>query len=497
MVAGRTKAVTKHLGSKRNDKRATLAKTSTRDQTDSPYRGRPQSPASRSSTGTKKTRSQTRDEPKTRAAPKKSQEDSVLDRKSTTTRKGYLTQAALKDSLEVATKKYEVTARKLAASERHTKQLEKGLKQKIEELEKEMKYIKGRSLEEDELDSIGAASTHRAAGRRYHSRTSQQSTVVRKLRISRDRCEIMLETMEEKTLASTEMLDANSFFLNMDDCLSGADVIGMADMLNANIFQGAAFIVDSLESSRWVPRTNEEVMEFERVREDAVGILGQDLFNALDAKWNDGDDSDLRHRLLQIALQVCMVHFCAKIIQSWSHKEEEDTVLANAYTRICNREKQAVAGRWRALTRATTKETFEPRVVLTDLVHRIISILVAVSCWDDHMDNKRFFNMFHESLEKVVEKASQIRNAIGEKITSVDISASIFAPGITFDSATMDDAYRGDWEASICSKGSDVVAGTTEIGLSIASKKGQRWNGESRVLIKPKVVLHSVLEEEE
>ena len=102
-------------------------------------------------------------------------------------------------------------------------------------------------------------------------------------------------------------------FLMKEDSLSGADVIAMVHMLNAEILQISAFMADSLDSTDWGMR--DEVLS-EEGRERAIQRIGEPLVQTLTTKFlREAFDPDPLP--LQIVLQTALVRSCAEVIESW------------------------------------------------------------------------------------------------------------------------------------------------------------------------------------
>jgi len=101
---------------------------------------------------------------------------------------------------------------------------------------------------------------------------------------------------------------------------------------------------------------------------------------------------------------------------------------------------------------------------------------------------------FEQKLPAIFKAVEDLRLALGEKITSIDLEISVARPGVPFDHQWMEDRYSYARKGNT-KKTSESVAGTTGLGLKkvILSPSG----GEARFenVLSPKVVLVSTFQE--
>ena len=117
--------------------------------------------------------------------------------------------------------------------------------------------------------------------------------------------------------------------------------------------------------------------------------------------------------------------------------------------------------------------------------------IFKIAAWDiGSPDNLKAFEQKLPAIFKAVE---DLRLALGEKITSVDLEVNVVGPGFLFDHRWMVDGY-GDVRQGNMKKSAEVVAGTTGIGLKkvIPSPSGEDLFDN---VLSPKVVLVSTLQE--
>jgi len=100
---------------------------------------------------------------------------------------------------------------------------------------------------------------------------------------------------------------------------------------------------------------------------------------------------------------------------------------------------------------------------------------------------------FEQKLPAIFKAVEDLRLALGEKVTSIDLEVNVVSPGGIFDHRWMVDGY-GDARQGNMKKSAEVVAGTTGIGLK---KFVQSPSGDLRFddVLAPKVVLVSTLQE--
>ncbi|KAG6901749.1 hypothetical protein C0995_008314 [Termitomyces sp. Mi166 len=277
-------------------------------------------------------------------------------------------------------------------------------------------------------------------------------------------------------------LDAAVSFMNVIEPLSSADIIGLANTFNAEVFQGAAYIAESLASSRhrhrgYQKRTAQYTDEYKQ----ALMSLGPDLLQDLieEAKDHSGN-----FFLLRVALQVCMVTFGVNVLQTWSSDTDEHRVTDQIYRRILSQEIQGVAGSWRSVTRRSqVSEPMHRKEKIDALLYTVIDILTVAGCWGREDDSSVFFTKFQGNIARVVDSALKLRDDIGN-VTHVDILPMTVPPESHFCPDVMTNCYPSNTGTTGVSE-LDRVLATTELGLE------QKVNGlkgviHCDVLLKPK-----------
>jgi hypothetical protein len=100
---------------------------------------------------------------------------------------------------------------------------------------------------------------------------------------------------------------------------------------------------------------------------------------------------------------------------------------------------------------------------------------------------------FEQKLPAIFKAVEDLRAALGEKVTSIDLEVSVALPGATFDCRWMEDGYADARQGST-EKSSESVAGTTGIGLKKALPTPS-WETLFDNVLSPKVALISTLQE--
>ena len=102
-------------------------------------------------------------------------------------------------------------------------------------------------------------------------------------------------------------------------------------------------------------------------------------------------------------------------------------------------------------------------------------------------------NAFEQKLPAIFNAVKDLRLALGEKVTSIDLEVNVVPPSSPFDHRWMEDGY-GDTRQGNTKKSAEFVAGTTGIGLKkiVASSSGDI---KFKNLLSPGVILVSTLRE--
>jgi DNA gyrase/topoisomerase IV subunit A len=199
---------------------------------------------------------------------------------------------------------------------------------KIQELERKLQSMESQfHATINELESVNRRYGELEESTRRHG--EQMQVVKEALRRAEAHHAQTRHLLEERT---TELTSAQRF-LTQTDSLSGAEVIAMAESLNAEILQAAAYMADSLVFSYGQIPSKAAVSEqtHRRVR----FVLGEPIMQVLRSRWEQ-DGTDFDPTPIQIALQIAMVYCSAKITELWVHDDrgKENETLANIFSRI-------------------------------------------------------------------------------------------------------------------------------------------------------------------
>ncbi|KAF9524958.1 hypothetical protein CPB83DRAFT_860290 [Crepidotus variabilis] len=285
---------------------------------------------------------------------------------------------------------------------------------------------------------------------------------------------------DAKSLSDTrgkELVGAQ-VFLNKADSLSVSDLVQKVNGLNEEIFQAAASLGEALHFSKH-DITEEDLQK----RADyTCGLIGQPLVQLVhgEAQKPEGVANPL---LVQITIQVCLTAFCAVKIQTWAAGERAiDHYLKTLYSEIRASTDQAVAGRWRALTRAQLRSNTDNWG--SELEHDLRALL-AVASWNAPTEQQ---GSFASKLPAIFRAVEDVKVSLSEKFTSADIEITSIHPKTAFIKTIMEESYGEDTGSE-----NDVVIATTGLGLSkvVRSTEGPDIHFEN--VLMPKVVLESSL----
>ncbi|EIW80591.1 hypothetical protein CONPUDRAFT_125407 [Coniophora puteana RWD-64-598 SS2] len=299
----------------------------------------------------------------------------------------------------------------------------------------------------------------------------------------------------------TRELDVSKALLAKADSLSCADVISLLGALNAGILQTAAFIADSFEFSFDRAQAREGgVAEMLDARTKLQDVMGAALLDLLGRVKHEDHPT-----LIQIALQSSIVEFSRWMVSTWDYDVlQAEQPLMEVYQNIRETENQAVAGRWRALTRAHAQkiafreDAQHSTLLVTNLSEALVLVLVAAGCVCTYDEtSKRIASAFGARISALVDMATRLNRAMGEEVTSADLWPAYIEFGTPFNGDDMRDMYAEDGDdANAQESEGHVVLCTTELGL-IRSEKAQvegRPEFSTTHLVKAKVALESVVD---
>ena len=146
------------------------------------------------------------------------------------------------------------------------------------------------------------------------------------------RAEAQYETTKKLLEEQANELKGARAFLGHSNMLSGADVIGMVDRLNSEVYQAAASMVDTFKFEGRNRRINDEA--WKKATDDVSKTIGGELMHALIAQRTRKDKVDYDPTLVQYALQTCLTFCCWKICISWALGDENSLFIKRIYDDI-------------------------------------------------------------------------------------------------------------------------------------------------------------------
>ncbi|KAI0326491.1 hypothetical protein GY45DRAFT_1310377 [Cubamyces sp. BRFM 1775] len=365
------------------------------------------------------------------------------------------------------------------------------LQEEIERMKAELELTKGKNKTlSDELDQ---------KNREHHEASTRIGSLQRELTAV---CTSMKDAQTMLDARGAELREAREFLATIDD-VPDSEVLELVARLNSQIYQTAAGIANT----PWLllgPQAlhthfkGGDVLLHAHHHLASSGVLAPNLLQALSAFVHSQDTL-----LIQIALQTIAVEFFNWMCTTWDYHCPPSAVscqLEQICGSIRTTEPQTVAGRWRALTRMHAKQLHiridELRQVICNiLTNYIVDVLLlcGVSSAPD-VTYSTIVTRFGSSVLDMVELALEIKRTTVERIISRDLLVTLAMPGEAFDAARMDD----EWNDPKVTSPQGTVMSSTQLGLSkrqILHPRGGVRSEEVSTLLKPKVALHSLLDD--
>ncbi|KAG6819897.1 hypothetical protein H0H93_007610 [Arthromyces matolae] len=308
------------------------------------------------------------------------------------------------------------------------------------------------------------------------------------MRTWQDQHQEELDILRSRLAEKTQELESAHLFINQADQLSCADIVSLANSLNAEILQCAALIADTIVYN--LPRQcTVHDMDGELW---AAYMIGDGLTKAL-KKQRSLPEGEIDPTSLQLALQICLVYCSNTILNSWtlcSYGDWNDGFLNTFYAQIWRKENQTVAGRWRSIAQAHGCQG-DGLKRSQDLFSQAVQSVLTVAGSNNVNPLEKY-----QGLSVIVDLSLRLRAAIGQQFTSVDIFPLTSTPGDLFDPSIMEDTYaeeeRKDGHKEIDARG--YVVGSTGLGL-FCKTKTCGGGVMQKLMLKPKVVLNTTLAE--
>jgi len=211
--------------------------------------------------------------------------------------------------------------------------------------------------------------------------------------------------------------------------------------------------------------------------------------------------------LVQLALQSCVATCIARAMSTFcfGYAAKPNAVLSQIYSQMYLSEVQSTSSRWRALTHRHIQE-LHPRLeefAVNDLIETIFrwssDIFIISGVSNPQKASCSFEGLrarFGTQVRRIANAVFKLAKITREEIMSTNFDVVAVEHGQSFDRKEMTDAFA-DYGTSV-----GAVLCTTDLGLSCSTRKSkggvgqkeQEGNVERRLLLRPKVVLESVVD---
>ena len=305
--------------------------------------------------------------------------------------------------------------------------------------------------------------------------------------------------------ARTRELRGVQRFLGTADEFSGADLIRDLEQLNAEIVQLACEMAEMAEafSEQKKKGDRQDIEIFETVKK----TIGTRLVELL-SRSPKGREARI---VIQTAFQAAIVAHAHWILSAWFFEDRKKNEQINEiYDSIRNAGKfpkpsparkllptpriegQAVAGRWRQLTRSHLQSRLpkQPQDLQPSLVETAANITVLANyATVAEVVVPQIRKRFGRRINTIIRLAQSLNKKAGEGVTSCDLEFLHVAPNTAYNPSDMEDGFKVGFGTE-----AESVICTTDLGL-LRSEKSSEAEGQRRVsvLVKPKVVLPSGL----
>ncbi|KAH9924774.1 uncharacterized protein B0H18DRAFT_1011140, partial [Fomitopsis serialis] len=308
---------------------------------------------------------------------------------------------------------------------------------------------------------------------------------------------LVKENAQLKALLETrrqELQDAQRFMRTVDT-FAESEVVQEVRSLNTEIFNLARSIADQATP-------NQDQHTVLGAEDDVIRALGHPFLAVLKSTDTRGDTI-----LVEIATQVAVTNFLARIISTWTNDSESDNVLTSVYERIRksgkhlsastqfavdlenSAENQSVVGQWRALTRKFAQAEHLDAEQLDDSCSRELAKLlrhvVLSSCMRPSAESDP-----QQPIHILVSKALKIRHLIAEAMKGSEYEILLPRPDTAFVAEEMEDIY-GD------SKKERRTRSCVLCCVSLGLRRVEKVEGSLRsaTLVKPGVGIQTLVDD--
>lgn len=295
-----------------------------------------------------------------------------------------------------------------------------------------------------------------------------------------------------------ELREAQAYAATVDT-VSHQDVLRVLDALNAEIFQFAAEVADSVEVVNAAPPEDDTL----RMLQQAMGHGMVEMLTAVAQGRCDSVG-------VQIALQAVLVQCVYMAASSWAASPEQNVAFQAVYDNIFatgtssyhridtpahrRPEPPSIAAKWKALTRRYGTHLHVRHDVLQRTLLDTTSDVLQLAGGRLDVVPAPVIQGFAIRIDEIVKLTMKLRSHIGEDAASSDLRIIPPSPGGVFDATLMDDANALPGKASV-----GVVLCTTELGLLRREKTGSvgedAGNVSTTVVKKASIVLEGIVGE--
>nr|VWP01540.1 N/A [Ganoderma boninense] len=370
-----------------------------------------------------------------------------------------------------------------------------------------------RRLEKADADLVASKHWAQQMEARLHNAERHAEETIAQLSRELRRCQSELG-MKAALLdtRSAELRNAQAYLTLLDD-VTDTEVLQLVNGINSRIFQVAANIAGAFQQRY---RNQKDVQASKEAVTRLQAFLDSNLLLALNTVHH-ADDPLVVQTALQAILASCAGWLCA----TWN--DHDDCPLQYIYQAIRETgpyaqtmgpkfllmnlwsEPQSIAGRWRALSRTYVKtfltddkdrQRFETDRVLDCFTDILLISGVGVQQHDLRMEIE---HEYADRLREVIHTSHEVQRITGERVISRDLLTVVVKPNESFNPSRMVDEWADPKRARHGHKPRPVVC-TTQLGLVREERRtAERAGGEMGIvevfLLKPKVVLRSLLEE--
>ncbi|PBK65452.1 hypothetical protein ARMSODRAFT_1022260 [Armillaria solidipes] len=289
---------------------------------------------------------------------------------------------------------------------------------------------------------------------------------------------LKLQQSDKLSRARAEELQVAQMYLSTADQFSGVEIIQAVEALNEEISGTAATLADIYEQAERATDKLTTEIPYRHVAD----ILGDMMARFI--------ESNPQYKVLQVAFSAAICTHAGGMVMSWCLRRDpgKEEGWNEVYDHIQQSEKQAIAGKWQALTqRAIEPPSKHDEAEIETVIEETLANILTIAGFDPG-DNKLAGTLVGSGIAK---KLVELRFCARQGVTSCEMEPVYVAPGLLFNSEVMEDALgRGDLEQQ---DGEMQICSTMELGLAATEGWGEDNNTSLKILKKAKVILLSGL----